>query len=145
MPYVPRIVTEDTYRADVRALMGFDSDELPDSEINNTIHLAPAESEVIREVPDYSTLGTEDMIWLYKAVIAGVARELADACLRKHKVLVRIRDAEERALPIDWKAKKEEYTNEMYRCLGNISTYVGIDKTGLAVGAHEEELDVEYL
>jgi hypothetical protein len=147
MTYTPRIV-DATYKADVRSLMGFSSDELPDNEISDLIHLAPAEARVIAEVVDWATIKTannDDTVALQNAVIAGVAYNLCDAVVKKHKVIVRIDPHEERANPIDWKALKQYYQEKMWGHIGDISTYVIPDKTTLDLAAHEEDLDLEYL
>lgn len=147
MTYTPRIV-DATYKADVRSLMGFSSDELPDNEISDLIHLAPAEARVIAEVADWSTLKTannDDTVALHNAVIAGVAHNLCDAVVRKHKVLVRIDNEETRSNPIDWKALREHYQELMWGYIGQISTQVTPTKTNLDVGATEEVYDLELL
>ena len=53
--YVPKIVSE-SYRDDVRGRMGFSRAELPDDEIMDRIHLAPAEGDVIRAVPNWESV-----------------------------------------------------------------------------------------
>lgn len=115
--YVPKIVSE-SYRDDVRGRMGFSKAELPDDEIMDRIHLAPAEGDVIRAVANWESVQDKDS--LYNAVIARVAYYLCDACLQKHKVIVKMGDYETRALPIDWEARKQTYKDQMWGFIGNL-------------------------
>lgn len=142
MAYAPRIV-DATYKDDVRLLMGFSSDELPDHEFSDRIHLAPAESYVIAAVPDYADLEGDDEIALYNAVIARVAYNLCDAVIRKHKVLVRIDSEEVRSNPIDWKALKSHYEELVWDHIGRISTQEAVTKTNLDMGDAEEVYDLD--
>ena len=74
--YKPRIVSSN-YKDDVRIMMGLSDEQLPNDRISGIVHLAPAENDVIRAVPNWESV--DDKISLYNAVIAGVAYYLCSA------------------------------------------------------------------
>lgn len=116
--YTPEIVSADTYKNDVRSLMGFWElgDPLGNSKISDIIHLAPAEQYVIRAI-DNRLESVEDEVSLYNAVIAGVAYNLCDAVYKEH---------------VERRAYKEEY-------LGRMNKFIKKAK-----GDYSEDGDYEY-
>ena len=59
--------------------MGFSKAELPDDEIMDRIHLAPAEGDVIRAVANWESVQDKDS--LYNAVIARVCLLYTSRCV----------------------------------------------------------------
>lgn len=93
----------------VRALLGVESDELPDEVLLSPLNLGVAEGVIIRRVPQFATItDPTDTLFLQMAVIAYMGYVLAPSMAAKVKSSVQTLDMKWTLQSIDWEARAKE-------------------------------------
>jgi len=114
-----RILTNEGWEQRIRDKMGIDIAYLPDSVIQQPDIIGIAESNIIKQVPDYETLEGDTWLYLETAVVLECCILLCssmDARLPKKQT----GPHEGHELYLNWENKKTEFIEERNACIGKI-------------------------
>lgn len=116
-----RILTADGWEERVQKLMGVDSAYLPAADIGQPDIITVAEANIIKQVPDYTSLADDDKVYLEAAVVCECAVLLCPSMSARLPVRQQ-GPSETHELSVDWDKRKVEFQGSRDGHIGNIST-----------------------
>jgi hypothetical protein len=120
----------------VRARLGANAGELPDSDINNRYISQYAEAIVLKRVPDYASITDElDSISLENAVIAYICYLLCPSMARRVNIEVTTIDVKWKKDKMNWSDLAASFIADMEASLSQIQTVPVTGVEDYALGA----------
>jgi hypothetical protein len=116
-----RILTAEGWETRIQKKMGVDPAYLPAEDIQQPDIISVAESNIIKQVPDYDSLKDDDLVYLEAAVVCECASLLCPG------MSARMPQKEQGPhmttdTPVDWSKKKTDLEIERDGYIGKIST-----------------------
>jgi hypothetical protein len=114
-----RILKESGYEERIRSKLGVSEPYLPNEDINQPECIIVAETNIIKQIPNYESLTGDDRVYLEAAVVCECCVLLCPSLsARLPKKETGPHEAHE--LSIDWSKKKVEFESERDEYIGKI-------------------------
>ncbi|OMF37439.1 hypothetical protein BK133_05125 [Paenibacillus sp. FSL H8-0548] len=121
-----RILTTETYHDEIRGRLGVGKEIISNTDIDAPSVLPIAESKVIKNVPNYTSLTDDNANYLYAAAICMVAATLAPSMTARIKKSKKDFDWAIENQLVDWQAASIKLIDEAFELIGMIEDGEGV-------------------
>ncbi|WP_426455301.1 hypothetical protein ACP26L_36395 (plasmid) [Paenibacillus sp. S-38] len=129
------------YEAAVRSMLGVKKAELPDEDINQRLILGMAEAQVIKRVPEYAVMTSEEeLIYLETAVISYICYLLCPSMARRVNTEVSTIDVKWKKAAVNWADRAAEYLQQFENAMTVLvpESQTGYTVTLMGIAKREE-------